>query len=74
MLEDRFTIVLLVIIGIVALVVGSKITYDHYVQDKIDNCVLDNLRELKKNNPFEYQYTTINDLPRVRKSCEEHVK
>lgn len=74
MLEDKATIVFLVIVGLVALVVGTKITYDHYVQDRIDNCVLDNLRDLKKNRPFEYQYTTINELPKVREYCEEQYK
>lgn len=73
MLEDRLTIVFLVVLGIVAALVGGKITYDHYVQDKIDNCIVDNLNALRLENPIAFRYTTIADLPQVRKQCEDVV-
>lgn len=73
MLEDRLTIVFLVVLGIVAALVGGKITYDHYIQDKIDNCVVDNLNALRVENPIAFRYTTIADLPQVRKQCEDMV-
>ena len=73
MLEDRLTIVFLVVLGIVAAVVGGKITYQHYLQDKIDNCIVDNLNALRVENPIAFRYTTIADLPQVRKQCEDIV-
>ena len=61
MLEDRLTIVFLVVLGIVAAVVGGKITYQHYLQDKIDNCIVDNLNALRVENTIAFRYTTIAD-------------
>lgn len=74
MLEDRLTIVFLVVFGIVAALVGGKITYDHYIQDKIDNCVVDNLNVLRRENPVAYRYTSISELPQVRRECEAYVR
>lgn len=74
MLEDRLTIVFLVVLAIVSALVGGKITYNHYIQDKIDNCVVDNLNALRRENPMAYSYTTISELPQVRRECEEYVR
>lgn len=72
-IEDKATIALLVVLGILAAVVGGKITYQHYFQDKIDNCVVDNLNAMRVENPIAFKYTTIADLPQVRKQCEDIV-
>lgn len=73
MIEDRVTIVVLVVVGVVSALVGGKVTYDHYLQDKVDNCVLDNLRELRRSDPIGYRYTSVADLPGLREHCMERV-
>lgn len=69
--SDKMTVIALLLIAVAVAIGGIAVCVDRYHEDKVDNCILDNLRELKKRDPIAYRYTTIDDLPQLRQGCED---